>query len=160
MEQVFDYKKFDYEKFIKYFNENDGFTKRNNLRMLSLAPGKAVAEVEITRENCNFMGTVHGAILFGLVDITAGCAFGAYGTHCMTLSTNISFLRSASAGKLTAVAKELSRTKRIGVMEVEITDEENNLICKATVTMYVSQKAASLNGSMLKKLAKEPGANQ
>ncbi|MCQ2603459.1 MAG: PaaI family thioesterase [Spirochaetia bacterium] len=135
----------NYSKFIEYFNKTDGFTKINGLRIVEMKPGYAVAEVDVTKEHLNFMGTVHGAVFFGLVDISAACAFFAYGSHCVTLSSNVSFLAAATEGKITAVAHAVSHSRRMAVMEVEISDENGRLLCRGMSTMYVSNDSKKLN---------------
>ena len=45
----------DLDYFVKYFNEHDGFSKHNGLKLLKMEPGYAEAEFTVSDENLNFM---------------------------------------------------------------------------------------------------------
>lgn len=130
----------DLDFFKDYFNEHDGFSKHNGLKLLKMEPGYAEAELNVTDENRNFMGTIHGGVLFGLVDIVAGSSLAAYGKHCVTLSSNITYVAAAKGGRIIAKSKEVSHTRRTATYDVEVTGEDGTLLCKAVTTMYVPNK--------------------
>lgn len=130
----------DLELFRKYFNEHDGFSKHNGLKITKMEPGHAEAELNVTDANLNFMGTIHGGVLFGLVDIVAGSSLGGYGTHCVTLSSNITYVAAAKGGKIIAESKEVSHTRRTATYDVEVKSEDGTLLCKAVTTMYIPNK--------------------
>ncbi len=130
----------DLDYFVKYFNEHDGFSKHNGLKLLKMEPGYAEAEFTVSDDNLNFMGTIHGGVLFGLVDIVAGSSLAAYGSHCVTLSSNITYVAAAKSGRVFASSKEVSRTRRTATYDIEVKDEGGRVLCKAVTTMYIPNK--------------------
>ena len=128
------------DKFLKYFNENDGFSTHNGIRLTKMEPGYAEAQLTITEYNKNFMGTLHGAVLFALADIVSGSALAAYGKHCVTLSSNITYIAPAYEGRVTAKATQISRTRRTATFDIEIKNDAGTLLCKVTTTMYNMDK--------------------
>ena len=141
----------DLEFFRNYFNEHDGFSKHNGLKLTKMQPGYAEAEFTVTDKNRNFMGTIHGGVLFGLVDIVAGSSLAAYGKHCVTLSSNITYVAAVTGGKIIAKSKEVSHTRRTATYDVEVMSETGKLLCKAVTTMYIPNKPIEFdkNGNMI-----------
>jgi len=141
----------DLELFRTYFNRVDGFAIHNGIRVANMRPGYSEVEIDIKPENLNFMGTIHGAILFGLVDIAAGSALASYGTHCVTLSSNISYIAPATTGKATAISTEVSRTRRTATYDIVVKSEDGKVLSKAMTTMYITGKPIEFdeNGNMI-----------
>ena len=130
----------DLKAFQDYFNQNDQFSVRSGVRLTHLQEGYAEAEIDFSPEVCNLMGTMHGGAYYTLADVAAGCAIIPYGKICVTLSTDMHYLRPASGGTVTAYATVLQHGGRIGVCSVEIKDRAGELLCSGTITMYITSK--------------------
>lgn len=128
------------EEFIEYFNEHDYCSSRMGIRLVDLGEGTATATLPLTDLSSNFMGAMHGGAMSTLADITAGCCMYYRGRLCVTLDADVRYLRGIRQGIATARAKEIHAGGRISVMSVEITDEEDNLCCVATISMFLSEQ--------------------
>ena len=129
---------------IDRFNRSDRFSKNRGIRLVHLEDGMAKAVLDAREEHCNYMGSVHGGVLSTLADITAGMCITYYGNTCVTLNSNIHYVHPAFPGRLTATAVQRSLTRHTGLCDVSIRDENDVLICTATLTMYITSKPVEL----------------
>ena len=123
-------------------SEHSGFIRHNGIRVVSVDEEKSVLTADVTPENSNIWGGVHGGFLYAMADTAAG-AFARikYGRRNVTLSGSINYLRSAAHAKmLTAICREVKVGGHVGFFEVNITDEEERLIARAEVNMYILQE--------------------
>ena len=123
-------------------SEHSGFIRHNGIRVVSVDEEKSVLTADVTPENSNIWGGVHGGFLYAMADTAAG-AFARikYGRRNVTLSGSINYLRSAAHAKmLTAICREVKVGGHVGFFEVNITDEEERLIARAEVNMYFLQE--------------------
>ena len=119
-------------------SEHSGFIRHNGIRVVSVDEEKSVLTADVTPENSNIWGGVHGGFLYAMADTAAG-AFARikYAQHNVTLSATISYLRPTMHSKsLTAVGREVKVGGHIGFFEVDITDDSGALIARAEVNMY------------------------
>ena len=123
-------------------SEHSGFIRHNGIRVVSVDEEKSVLTADVTPENSNIWGGVHGGFLYAMADTAAG-AFARikYGRRNVTLNGSINYLRTAARAKnLTAVCREVKVGGHVGFFEVNITDEEERLIARAEVNMYFLQE--------------------
>lgn len=123
-------------------SEHSGFIRHNGIRVVSVDEEKSVLTADVTPENSNIWGGVHGGFLYAMADTAAG-AFARikYGRRNVTLNGSINYLRSAAHAKmLTAICREVKVGGHVGFFEVNITDEEELLIARAEVNMYFLQE--------------------
>ena len=87
----------------------------------------------------NNIGTVHGGFLAALVDIAGTGAFDTLGRENATLSTTTHFLRPAQVDDeyLDVIGTVLKSGRRSAVSEVEVLRPNGDLVCKATVQVFV-----------------------
>ena len=88
-------------------SEHSGFIRHNGIRVVSVDEEKSVLTADVTPENSNIWGGVHGGFLYAMADTAAG-AFARinYGQHNVTLNGSINYLRSTVQSKaLTAVGR-------------------------------------------------------
>lgn len=116
------------KKILKLF-ENDRFAALSNIEVVDISPGKAITRMEVSDMHLNSIGTVHGGALFTLSDFTFALAANSHGTVTVAINANISYLKAATKGVLTAKARELSVGGRIASYTVDVYDESNDLIC-------------------------------
>ena len=119
-------------------SEHSGFIRHNGIRVVSVDEEKSVLTADVTPENSNIWGGVHGGFLYAMADTAAG-AFARinYGQHNVTLNGSINYLRSTVQSKaLTAVGRPVRVGGHIGFFEVNITDDTGALIARAEINMY------------------------
>lgn len=99
--------------------------------------GSVKMSAQVLLETTNPYGMIHGGILFMLADSVAGLTSISMGKKVVTLSSNISFIKSAKKGFVHASPKILHNGKSTILIEVEMIDDFQNLISKATFNMFV-----------------------
>lgn len=91
--------------------------------------GRAVFRLAPGDRHVNFVGTIHGGVLFSLADAALGVASNSWGRVSMALTVEIQFLSAPAAGDvLVATAVERSRTRRTAAYAVEVTSEADGTL--------------------------------
>lgn len=130
----------NYEAFVSYFNEQDPYSSHNHIKLKHLEEGISEAEVVLTPKSFNRMQIMHGGLLFSLADVAAGTCVMTHGIQCVTLNTDIHFIKPGLSGTITAYAKELYHGGKTAICNVQIKDEKQTLLATATITMYLTGK--------------------
>ena len=135
----------DYERFRTFRNTQNPYAKRLGIYVEELRPGYARAVKTVTEEDLNPAHVPHGGVYFSLADTACGSALAAYGNVCLTISSSLSFLKSAKAGdRLTAEARELQNGRSVCVLEVRVTGEDGALLAAGTFTFRRLEKKIEL----------------
>ncbi len=103
-------------------------------------PSSCTVEMDTDTRHANPMGTLHGGVICDLADLAMGGAFAttlAEGESFTTLDLTTKFFKPIWKSHLTATAKVTKRTKSIGLVECEVTDEKGSLVAKAFSTCTV-----------------------
>ena len=100
---------------------NDPYARFLGIRLDSVEEGYAACSVTITDDMFNFLGVVHGGLIFTLADV----AFSAAGNqdHLPSFALDVcgSFLKTARLGDvLVAKAKLIHTTRRTGLYRMDI----------------------------------------
>jgi uncharacterized protein (TIGR00369 family) len=106
-------------------------------RLTSIESGKAVVEMEAGEAHANPMGTLHGGVLCDIADAAMGLAYAAAleeGETFTTLELKINFLKPIWKARLRAVGRVVKRGRSVGMVECDITDEQESLVARATST--------------------------
>ena len=107
------------------------------LHIISFGEGFAEVIMEPHDEILNPLGYVHGGAIFTLCDVAAGTAAAAYGQVGVTQCSSMNFLRPGKGHqRLTAKTQELKKGRSTGVYEVTVTDEDGEMVARATMTMF------------------------
>jgi uncharacterized protein (TIGR00369 family) len=105
--------------------------------LVSVEPGSAVIEFAATEAHRNPMGTVHGGILCDIADAAMGMAYASNldeGESFTTLELKINFQKPIWNARLLATGKVVKQGRTVGLVECDITDEQGNLIARASST--------------------------
>jgi uncharacterized protein (TIGR00369 family) len=103
----------------------------------AVTPGEAVIEFAAGRQHANPMGTLHGGVLCDIADAAMGIAYAstlAEGETFATLELKINFLKPVWTAKLRAIGRIVKRGKTLGLLECDITDEQQDLVARASST--------------------------
>ncbi len=114
-----------------------GFISANNYNVIVVDKNYCELEGIVTESSMNHLGIVHGGYIFGLADTAAGIAAMSEGNNVVTVDANINYFKPAKSEKIFAKAKAIKVGKTISVYEVLISDKEDNLLAKSTVTFFV-----------------------
>ena len=116
---------------------NDRFASSNDIHLVSLGKGEAVAEMLIVEKHLNGVNIIQGGALFTLADFAFAAASNSHGRIAVAANATISFFKGVSSGKLTAKAKEHSSGKTLATYVVDITDEAGNKIALFSGTAFM-----------------------
>lgn len=107
----------------------DMFARHNNVELVEYGPGRAVARMTITDNHLNGMKMVHGAAMATLADFTFAVAVNSDpSAAAVAINMEMTLVKAARAGTLTATAKVVSQNKKLASCTVHITDESGDLL--------------------------------
>lgn len=113
-----------------------GFIKNNHYQLVDLKKDYCVMEALIKEDSLNPYGMAHGGFIFGLADTAAGAAAATSLRKAVTLSSHIEYLHAVCGKKLKAVVNAVKTGKNVSVYEVNIYDEKEVIVAKATVDYF------------------------
>jgi acyl-CoA thioesterase len=117
--------------------EKEPFAQKFGLKLIGLDEGFSRVEMTFTPDMENIFGRAHGGALFALIDEAFETASNSHGTVAVALNLNITYLSSPLPGsKLTAEAREFSRTRRTANYEIKVFDDRGNLTVACQALVY------------------------
>lgn len=128
----------------------DGWMKAMGLRLVKATLDEVTAELTLGPEHKQAYGIVHGGVHAGIIETLAsiGAALHAMpaGKSVVGLENHTSFLRAVREGKLTAVARPITRGRRSHVWEASVYDEAGKLAASGRVRLLLLEPDAELAG--------------
>jgi len=106
-------------------------------KFVSARPGESVVELQADQRHANPMGTLHGGVLCDIADAAMGIAYACAleeGESFTTLEMKINFLKPVWKAHLRAVGRVVKQGRTIGLVECDITDEQQSLVARASST--------------------------
>jgi len=122
----------------------DPLLKSLGIECLDGGHGRAAVALTIRKDHLNFNGTCHGGVIFALADTAFGLASNSHGAIAAGIDAHITYQAAVRLGDvLTATAVEVSRTRRLGVYRVDVTQQDGNPVSSFTATVYVTSQPHS-----------------
>jgi acyl-CoA thioesterase len=115
-----------WEKDMKYSEitekiRSEPYAGSLGIRLDTLEEGYAVCSVTITKAMLNFLGVVHGGLIFSLADVAFSAASNNDHFPSYALDVSGSFLKAPRVGDIVvAEARRVHATKRTGVYRIEV----------------------------------------
>ena len=132
-----------YDRTIKFFNDNDHFAKENGMVITRLEEGASEAVLTASERHFHGMGIIMGGALFTLSDFAFAAAIHTFGFCAVGMNSSTAFLKPGKGvpgAKFTARATLVSKTRRTGVFDVNVYDEENRLLAHSLMTGFITEK--------------------
>jgi acyl-CoA thioesterase len=107
--------------------------------------GRATARVEAGPAHLNPHGSVHGAVLFALVDTSMGAATMSVldpGLLCASIDVELRFCRPTFGGGLSATAEVVQAGKRVVHLRADVRDDDERLVAFGTGSFAVIRPGA------------------
>ena len=117
--------------------KNDRFALHNEIHLVSVGIGTAIAEMPVSDNHLNGVNIIQGGALFTLADFAFAAASNSHGRIAVATNATITFFKGVSSGKLTAIAKEMNAGKTLSHYSVDITDQEGSKIAYFTGTAFL-----------------------
>jgi acyl-CoA thioesterase len=113
------------------------FCLKFGLQLVELDEGYAKVEMTFTPDMENMLGMAHGGALFALIDEAFETASNSHGTVAVALNMNITYVSSPAPGsRLTAEAREFSRTNKTANYDIKVVDQQGNLLASCQSLVY------------------------
>lgn len=113
----------------------------DNHKVITNVEGNFVMEIKVTENALNPYGTAHGGFLYTLCDTAAGATAATLGDYTVSLQGNINYIKPARKDDiLTVNGKCIHNGNKTKVINVEVTNQKNQLICSSSFTMFFIAK--------------------
>ncbi len=117
--------------------QNDRFARMLGVQLDEVGEGYAKASMVVTEDMQNAVGITQGGATFTLADFAYGVASNSHATVAVSLNAQMSYTRPSKVGeRLVATAKEISKTRRTGLYQVEVHNGEGQLIAQFTGNVF------------------------
>ncbi len=119
----------------------DNFSQWLGVEVLDSDLGNCTIQMTIRKEMLNAFGTVHGGVTFAFADSALAFSSNSYGRISVALEVSMSYPVAVRLGdQLTAVAKEVSLTNKIGVYFITISNQKKQTVGIFKGTVYRTSK--------------------
>ena len=118
---------------------HDRFARLTGVRLLEARAGYALARMRVSDDSKNGLGVAQGGAVFTLADLAFAAASNGAGQVAVAAQAGITF-HKAGLGLLTAVAREVSRSRRLSACEVVVTDRKGDRVATFQGLAYVKQE--------------------
>ncbi|MDO5606465.1 MAG: hydroxyphenylacetyl-CoA thioesterase PaaI [Paracoccus sp. (in: a-proteobacteria)] len=109
--------------------DDDRASQRLGMALTHIAPGQATLSMTVTESMTNGHGNGHGGYIFTLADSAFAFACNSYNAVTVGQSAAINYVAPARLGTvLTAAAREVSRSGRSGIYDVDVTDSDGRMV--------------------------------
>lgn len=106
---------------------NDTFASLLGIEIEQVGGGEAKATMVIKPDHYNGHGSVHGAVIFSLADITFAAACNSE-VSAIGVQADIRYLSKPEEGRLHARAFEVSASRKLANYQVDISDEAGEIV--------------------------------
>ncbi|HEY7726420.1 MAG TPA: PaaI family thioesterase [Anaeromyxobacteraceae bacterium] len=124
---------------LRQFFRRDRFARLAGVRLLEARPGYARARMRVSDRTKNGLDVAQGGAVFTLADLAFAAACNGAGQVAVAAQVGITF-HKAGLGLLTAVAREVSRSRRLSACEVVVTDRAGDRVATFQGLAYVKQE--------------------
>ena len=126
------------KEIVSKMMEGDAFSRWLGIKVEAVELGSCELKMTITQEMVNGFNIAHGGILYSFSDSCLAFAANSYGQKAVSIETSISHTRPSATGDiLIAKAKELNRTKNIGIYEVIVTNQKGKVVSLFKGTVFI-----------------------
>jgi len=108
---------------------HDLFSQWLGIERMEDGPGISVLRMTVRDEMTNGFHIAHGGITFSLADSALAFACNSHGKKSVSVECDVNHIKSVHAGDiLTASAREISRSNKIGVYHINVTNQKDELV--------------------------------
>ncbi len=119
----------------------DPFATKLGMELLEVRPGYAKVRMVTDADSCNFFGYVHGGAIFTLMDYAFSAAANSHAEVCVALNMSVQFIEAPNQnGELVAEAREVAKSRRLGLYEMIATDPAGKMIAKCDGRVFRTAK--------------------
>lgn len=124
----------------KMFN-NDPFSQWLGIERLQDGAGISRLRMTVRDEMLNGFSIAHGGITYSLADSALAFASNAYGNQSVSIETSIAHTQPVKSGDVLETAvEELSLSRRLGIYQVKVINQNGDLVALFKGTVYRTGK--------------------
>ena len=110
---------------------DDHASRLLGMELEHVAPGEATVSFTVTDAMTNGHNTCHGGYMFTLADSAFAFACNSYNQRAVAQHCSVTFVAPAFLGdRLTARAREVSRSGRNGIYDIAVTNQKGERIAE------------------------------
>jgi acyl-CoA thioesterase len=109
----------------------DRASQAMGIEIVDVAPGRVRTTMTVRVDMVNGHGMCHGGIIFAFADSAFAFACNSYGEPMVAAGASIEFLAPTPSGeRVTAIATEVTRTGRLGIYDVCVTNSSGETVAQ------------------------------
>lgn len=109
--------------------KDDHATRMLGIEVTAVGPGSATMRMSVRQDMLNGHGTCHGGLITTLADSAFAFACNAYNDVTVAAGFDVNLIAAPRLGDiLTATASETARTRRTGIYDVDVRDQNGRRI--------------------------------
>ncbi len=121
----------------KHMLGKDAFSQWLGIELLNIRPGHCTLQMTVSAEMLNGFAIAHGGIAYSLADSALAFASNSHGIQAVSVETSISHTKPVQAGDIIkAIAVEKNLTRRLGIYEVTMTNQHDQIIALFKGTVF------------------------
>ncbi|MCB0661998.1 MAG: hydroxyphenylacetyl-CoA thioesterase PaaI [Saprospiraceae bacterium] len=129
------------EAVVKKMYDNDAFSKWLGIKIVSIGPGACSLQMTVRSEMTNGFDIAHGGITYSLADSALAFASNGHGRKAVSVETSISHTKAVKSGDiLTATAREEHLSNKIGIYQIIVTNQDQEVVALFKGTVYRTGK--------------------
>jgi len=120
---------------------NDSFSKWLGIERIEDGVGSSILRMAVRKEMLNGFDIAHGGITYSLADSALAFASNSHGIQSVSIETSISHTKPVKEDDiLTAKAIEKNLTNKVGVYEIEVKNQNDEIVALFKGTVYRTGK--------------------
>jgi len=127
------------DDFAEVVNGLPGWVREMGVTILTASADEVTCAWDVAEKHLQGYGIVHGGVHCGVIETLAsvGAALAAMprGQRVVGLENTTSFIRAVTAGRLTGMARPVTRGRTTQVWEAWIRDRQENLVAQGRVRL-------------------------
>ena len=120
-------------------SQGEGFRELVGTELSSAKEGRAVVSLWAEERHLNPNGTVHGGVVYTLVDVSMAEALKTMiegDERPVTIEIKVNYLEPGRPGTLTSTAQVRKGGKRLTIVEAEVTQEDDSEVVALATGTY------------------------
>ncbi|MFT7297584.1 MAG: acyl-CoA thioesterase [Sphingobacteriales bacterium] len=128
-------------KVVDTMMEHDFYSQWLGIKVLETGEGISKLHMTVRKEMLNGFGIAHGAITYALADSALAFSANSHGVKSVSVETSISHIAGVKEGdQLTATATEIHKSRKIGVYDISVSNQNNEKVALFKGTVYRTSK--------------------